>query len=88
MGNHVKFHHNDKWLSLQTMNASEHFEQLAEVAYRRVREPTYKMEAQLYLKELRRQTRSLKRKAECTGDDKKKKQKQSVTLYLDDLIVN
>ena len=70
------------------MNASEHFEQLAEVASRRVREHTYKMEAQLDLKELRRQTRALKRGTEGTGEDKKKKQKQSVTRYLDDLIVN
>ena len=52
------------------MNPSEHFEQLDEVAYRRVREPTYKMEAQLDLKE-----RSLKHRAEGTGDDKKKKNK-------------
>ena len=74
--NHLKFHIRDKWLSFQIMKASEHFEQSDEVAHRRVREPTYKMEAQLNLKELRRQTRALKRRTEGTGDDKTKKQKK------------
>lgn len=62
---------------------------VAEVAYRQVREPTSKMVAQLNIRELRSQTRTLKRRAE--GSDVvsvEKKRKLTFTLYLDDLVIN